>query len=167
MPLPELEAIYDAHAQALFAFALSLTRSEALAQDALQEIFCKLARRPQLLARARNPRAFLLRMTYHWVVDEARRDQARIRRTEALPAPPQFAASPDPDESLFRQELESALGELPPEQRAVVHLKLWGGLTFESIAETLRIPANTAASRFRYGLDKLQTRLRPLYEEIQ
>ena len=73
----------------------------------------------------------------------------------------------DPDEAAFRNELAIALGELPPDQRAVVHLKLWSGLTFEQIAETLEIPLNTAASRYRYGLDKLRARLRPLYDEIK
>jgi RNA polymerase sigma-70 factor (ECF subfamily) len=48
-----------------------------------------------------------------------------------------------------------------------VHLKLWEHLTFEQIAEALEIPANTAASRYRYGLDKLRERLRPLYDEIK
>jgi RNA polymerase sigma-70 factor (ECF subfamily) len=59
------------------------------------------------------------------------------------------------------------LGELPPEQRAVVHLKLWEGLTFEQIAASLDLPPNTAASRYRYALDKLRDHLRPLYEEIK
>jgi RNA polymerase sigma-70 factor (ECF subfamily) len=45
-------------------------------------------------------------------------------------------------------------------------LKLWEGLTFEQIAEALDIPANTAASRYRYGLDKLRGLLRPIYEEL-
>jgi RNA polymerase sigma-70 factor (ECF subfamily) len=49
----------------------------------------------------------------------------------------------------------------------VVHLKLWSGLTFERIAEVLEVPLNTAASRYRYGLDKLRARLRPLYDEIR
>ena len=73
----------------------------------------------------------------------------------------------DPDEQEFRRALAEALGELPPDQRAVVHLKLWEGLTFEQIADALEIPMNTAASRYRYGLDKLRDRLRPLYEEIK
>ena len=57
--------------------------------------------------------------------------------------------------------------ELPPDQRAVVHLKLWERLTFEQIAETLEISPNTAASRYRYAIDKLRERLRPIYEEIK
>lgn len=167
MPPPDLEAIYDAHAQAIFAFALSLTRSEVEAKDALQEIFCKLAQLPTLLANARNERAVLLRMTYYWVVDESRRRKSRDQRSAALAPTSVFEASINPDENLFREELENALAELPTDQRAVVHLKLWGGLTFDAIADALQIPANTAASRYRYGLDKLRARLRPLYEEIQ
>ncbi len=48
-----------------------------------------------------------------------------------------------------------------------MQLKLWDGLTFEEIAEAQKIPLNTAASRYRYGLDKLRTLLRPIYEELQ
>jgi RNA polymerase sigma-70 factor (ECF subfamily) len=40
-------------------------------------------------------------------------------------------------------------------------------MTFAEIAEALEIPANTAASRYRYGIDKLQALLRPLYEELR
>jgi RNA polymerase sigma-70 factor (ECF subfamily) len=80
---------------------------------------------------------------------------------------PLFAQSTAPDEQIFREKLAEALGELPPDQRAVVHLKLWENLTFEAISETLEIPLNTAASRYRYGLDKLRERLRPLYDEIK
>ena len=78
-----------------------------------------------------------------------------------------FAPASDPDEAAYRAELANALAELPAEQRAVVHLKLWENLTFEQIADTLEIPPNTAASRYRYGLDKLRERLRPLYDEIK
>jgi RNA polymerase sigma-70 factor (ECF subfamily) len=78
-----------------------------------------------------------------------------------------FAESADPDEQSFRIELSAALGELPSEQREVMYLKLWEGLTFEQIASMMDISPNTAASRYRYGLDKLRSLLRPLYEEIK
>ena len=81
--------------------------------------------------------------------------------------PNPFAPSTDPDEQAFREALAKALAELPSEQRAVVHLKLWERWTFEQIAAALEIPPNTAASRYRYGLDKLRDLLRPLYEEIK
>jgi RNA polymerase sigma-70 factor (ECF subfamily) len=53
-------------------------------------------------------------------------------------------------------ELEEALKSLPPEQREVITLKVDGGLTFAQIAEILKVNANTAASRYRYALEKLR-----------
>ncbi|RYD24670.1 MAG: hypothetical protein EOP86_28320, partial [Verrucomicrobiaceae bacterium] len=55
----------------------------------------------------------------------------------------------------------SLLMALPEEQRAVVHLKLWEDLTFARIAEVLGIPANTAASRYRYAMQKMRQALKP------
>jgi RNA polymerase sigma-70 factor (ECF subfamily) len=164
-----LERLYDDHAQALFAFLLNFTRDEADTRDVLQDVFAKLARRPELLSGARDERAFLLRLANNAAIDLMRRRGTRDRHHEqfGVEAISMFAATSDPDEAAFRQELAAALGELPSEQRAVVHLKLWEGLTFEQIAATLEIPLNTAASRYRYGLDKLRVRLRPLYDEIK
>jgi RNA polymerase sigma-70 factor (ECF subfamily) len=98
-----------------------------------------------------------------------RRRGARERNYERLAAETAslFARASDPDERAFGAALTDALGELPIEQRAVVHLKLWEGLTFEAIAEALEISPNTAASRYRYGVDKLRGLLRPLYDEIK
>jgi len=46
--------------------------------------------------------------------------------------------------------------KLPENYRQVLTLKVWGGLTFAEIADSLNIPANTAASRYRYGLKELR-----------
>ena len=47
----------------------------------------------------------------------------------------------------------------------MLHLKLWENLTFAQIAEALEISPHTAASRYRYALDKLRDVLRPVYTE--
>jgi RNA polymerase sigma-70 factor (ECF subfamily) len=169
MPPAELERLFDAHAGSLHAFLLNLLRQEADAGDALQDLFARLASRPELLHGVRDERGFLLRMAHHLAIDQLRRQAVRRRTQEAFSAEPLplFAPAADPDTADFRRELSAALGELPPDQRAVVHLKLWEGLTFERIAALLEVPLNTAASRYRYGLDKLRSRLRPLYDEIR
>jgi len=168
---PELERLYDKHAQALFAFLLNFTRDEDDTRDVLQEVFVKLARQPKLLRGVRDERAFLIRLAHNAAIDLMRRRGTRARHHEQFSEEAEtvspFAPTDDPDGQTFRTQLAGALGELPPDQRAVVHLKLWEGLTFDQIAETLDIPLNTAASRYRYGLDKLRERLRPLYEEIK
>ena len=165
----DLERLYDDHAQALFAFLLNFTRNEDDTRDVLQEVFIKLARRPELLRAARDERAFLIRLAHNAAIDLMRRSGARDRHHEqfGVEAPSLFAPTDDPDEQAYRAQLAIALAELPADQRAVVHLKLWEGLTFEQIANALEIPPNTAASRYRYGLDKLRDRLRPLYDEIK
>jgi RNA polymerase sigma-70 factor, ECF subfamily len=165
----DIERLYDEHAQPLFAFLLNFTRDEADTRDLLQEIFVKLAREPKLLAGIREERAFLVRLAHNAAIDLMRRRGTRDRTKENFVAEKisQFAPSNDPDEEIFRAELSEALGELPEDQRAVVHLKLWSELTFDAIAAALDISPNTAASRYRYGLDKLRARLRPLYEEMK
>lgn len=163
----QLERLYDDHAQALFAFVLNLTRNEEDTRDILQEVFVKLARQPEVLQGVRDERSFLLRWAHNAAIDLMRRGQTREKQGQQLAGEVVFAEAPDPDETAFRQSLSEALGELPAEQRTVVHLKLWEGMTFEAIAEVLNISVNTAASRYRYGLDKLRERLRPLYDEIK
>jgi RNA polymerase sigma-70 factor (ECF subfamily) len=157
------------HSAALYPFVLNLTRNEADTLDVLQELFISLAQHPERLAAIRNEREFLFRMVHNLSIDLIRRRESRTRVHEAvgLQSAQVFAPGSHPDEEAYRRELSLALGELPPDQRAVVHLKLWEGLTFEAISETLQIPLNTAASRYRYGLEKLRDRLRPLYEEIR
>ena len=166
---PDLHQLYDAHAPALFAFLINFTRREADARDVLQELFLKLSARPEKLHGVREERAYLLRLAHHLAIDAHRRratHEAAVERAAIEPIP-LFAVSTDPDEAAFRSALAKALAELPPDQRAVVHLKLWEQMTFAEVAEALEIPANTAASRYRYGIDKLQAHLRPLYEELR
>jgi RNA polymerase sigma-70 factor (ECF subfamily) len=161
----ELEALYDAHAEALFRFLLMLTGSDADARDLVQEVFVRIARNPKSLARAAHVRAFLLRSARNAAYDLFRRRGTRQdREGEWQEAAGLF--TPEQDLSGEQVEaIEKALLELPPEQRAVVYLKVWCGLTFEAVAELLEISPNTAASRYRYAADKLRDRLRPYERE--
>jgi RNA polymerase sigma-70 factor (ECF subfamily) len=167
MPL-DLEQLYEEHAPALFSFVLNLTRNEADTRDVLQEVFVKLARRPELFEGVKSPRGFLLRLAHNQAIDLMRRNKVREKTSASLARELEnaFASSDDPDEQAFRTGLMEAMGELPPDQRAVMHLKLWERLTFDQIADLLHISPNTVASRYRYGLDKLRERLRPYYDEL-
>ena len=165
----ELERLYDEHAQALFAFLVNFTRNEADTHDLLQDLFVRISRQPGLLQNVSDPRGFLLRMAHNAAIDLIRRRGARQKSYDRLAEETIaiFASADNRDENAFREAVSRALDELVPEQRAVVHLKLWEGFTFERIAQVLGIPLNTAASRYRYGLDKMRQRLRALYNEIK
>ncbi len=165
----DLARLYDEHAGTLYAFLLSFTGQEADARDLLQETFVKLAARPSGLAQARNERAFLLQTCYRLGIDWTRRLRVRIRHendSATQPGTALFAPAADPDTATFRTALTTALLGLPADQRAVVSLKLWQDLTFQEIAVAMDISPSTAASRYRYALDKLRACLRPVYEEI-
>ncbi|MBL9139382.1 MAG: sigma-70 family RNA polymerase sigma factor [Verrucomicrobiales bacterium] len=169
MPPGELDRLYDDHASALFAFLLNFTRDESDTRDILQEVFTRLASRPHILQGVVDVRGFLLRLTHNLAVDAIRRRASRRRTQDAMAqeAVSIFEPEPNPDQAIVQRQIEAALAELPPEQRAVLQLKLWEGLTFDAIADVLGIPLNTAASRYRYAMDKLRPRLRPLYDEIR
>ncbi len=153
-----LESLYDEFAPAVHAFALQLTRDREAAKEILQNIFLRLAGRPRFTIL--NPRSFLLRCTYRSYVDLVRRESSRQRAmTEfASEAFAGFQVEPEGDERLAA--LLAKVESLPEEQRAVLHLKIWEQRTFRQIAGILGIPANTAASRFRYALDKLRDAMR-------
>lgn len=155
----QLEQFYDAHGDALFAFLLQLTRREADAADLVQEVFQKLVRRPGWMARWRNPRAALLRMGHNAFIDQLRRRTVRDRADETFLAENDLFVRNSADE-IWLESVQAALGDLPPDQRAVVHLKIWESMTFRQIADALKISPNTAASRWRYAIDKLRQSLR-------
>ena len=126
---PEIERLYDEHAQALYAFLLNLTRDKADTRDLLQDVFVKIARDPELLAGVRDERAFLIRLAHNAAIDLMRRRGTRDKTREQFAAESisPFAPAGNPDEQTFRAALAGALAELPPDQCAVVHLKLWEG----------------------------------------
>lgn len=165
----DLEELYDKHAQALYGFALDLTRNEADTRDILQDLFVKVAHQPRILKGVRQVRAYLLRLIHNAAIDMMRRRATRAKYADgaANDAPEVFEPSNDADEDCFRRALGEALAELPVEQRTVVHLRLWEGMKFEEVADLLGLSLNTTASRYRYGIDKLRQRLRLLYNEIK
>ena len=90
-------------------------------------------------------------------IDLARREDRRMNRERTVAVndtQPWFDTGVEQRE--FSRMIQTALAELPPEQREVITLKIWGEMTFAQIGEALGIPANTAASRYRYGLSELR-----------
>jgi RNA polymerase sigma-70 factor (ECF subfamily) len=164
-----LERVYRDYAPALFRFLLHLTGNEADTHDALQEIFVRLARSPRLLDGVTAPRSFLFRMAHRLVIDRHRREESRRQTAEraAQEIPASIGPETPASDTIWRQKsVAGALEALPLEQKAVVALKVWENLTFAEIAEVLDIPPNTAASRYRYALDKLRDALRPLHKDL-
>ena len=142
----------------LLLFARQQTRNHADAEDVLQEAVVEAWRRAG--GSQPPPLALVFATIRRRAIDLARRDERRRQREMASDAsePAWFDAPPAAAET--HDNVETAMKELMPIYREVVLLKIWGELTFEEIAQVLDIPANTAASRYRYGIEALRKTLK-------
>lgn len=173
-PRQQLERIYDTYAELLFQYFRARTRSGDEARELLQDFFVKLGWDRCVSSGPSDPvqneKAWLFAIARNLVIDRVRRSETRDRKTQKygdeLAATSLFADSPDPDLAQLRENLSAALLDLPEPQRVVVYLKLIADMTFSEIATSESISPNTAISRYRYGIDKLQAILRPVYNEI-
>lgn len=168
--LDTLESIYREHRQGLFTVALSVTGSRDRAEDAVHDAFARLCRGGQGKSMAGDPVAYayaavrnaavdILRKRRELAVDFSERGAGDSIFADAgrfTPAGADALAASAETESEVRQALE----ELPDEQRQVLVMKTYGGLTFEQIGQALNEPLSTVASRYRRALDRLKHRLR-------
>ena len=134
-------------------YARQWVNCHADAEDVFHDAFVQFWRNA---GSARNPTAYLYRcirtVAIDWSRSPKRRDSDLTDNDTAL----LVAAGADSDAEERREHLEQTLRQLPSEQREVLILKHWGGLTFEGIGETLDIPPRTAQSRYRYGVARLR-----------
>lgn len=152
VPRESVIELYQRHAAGLTAYACSRGMDFASAQDLVQQLFLKLIEGRVVPGEA--PASYLYR-----AVRNASLNFRRDRRHETeLPDEELWFTHPAADRAEILA-VQQALAELPEEQRDTVFLKIWGGLTLEEIADAVSIPLNTAASRYRYALEKLRERL--------
>jgi RNA polymerase sigma-70 factor (ECF subfamily) len=160
-----LGALFDLTSHRLVRFAVTLTRHQQDAEDAVQTVLVRVAGRPRLLGRATCPWAYLLRMVRNEALLIARRKQrwttpgnltdlVTLRRVDELEREETYRA------------VWSALRTLPPEQAEVVVLKIWEALTFAQIGQILDTSPNTVASRYQYAMAKLSKRLSKQHREV-
>ncbi len=163
-----LERLYDEEAEGVYRYALALAGREDVAKDVLQDVFIKIANGGLSLTGVRDVRAYLFRVARNLFIDRRRREQSGRERDDRWGREFGLEAKGfDPDQQELVDWLEDGLAELSEEQRSAVVLHLWDEMSFAEIGRVCGVPANTAASRYRYGIDKMRRRLRPLYEEIQ
>jgi RNA polymerase sigma-70 factor, ECF subfamily len=146
----EIERLYRQHGSGLLLFAISIAGERDRAQDALHQVFTKLLGSDDL-QRAVDVKAYLFASVRNAVLNDLR---VRQRNVELIAETSWF----DPPQRDYAAEanLRRALAALPDDQREVAILHIWGELAFSQIGEVLGIPANTAASRYRYALARLR-----------
>jgi RNA polymerase sigma factor (sigma-70 family) len=147
----ELGRLYREHAPAL---RLYVRQWPGGAEDLVQDAFIKLAQQSPAPGRVLP---WLYRVVRNGALAAARgeaRRRSRQDRASALEA--WFAPA---DDQLDGREATRLLAELPLEQREVVVARIWGGLTFEEVAELAGCALPTAHRRYQAGLTALRERL--------
>jgi len=137
-------------------YARQQTRCEADAEDVLQDALVESWRRVDGMP----PDALVFATIRRRAIDLARSSDRRSAREAEAGGPDAEWFSPDVEERETQRVLGEAVKSLTPIYREVVTLKVWGGLTFQEIAETTGVPLNTAASRYRYAIEALRETLK-------
>ncbi len=155
----DLASIFDVHARELLGYLRTLLFREELAEDVLQTVFVRLAEKSAAFEQVENRRAYLYAMARNEALRLLAGERQRQATARASSDRPLIEPAAPPETAIQREQfsrLEAALRQLPEAQREVVMLKCTQGFTFAEIAELTGVSPDTAASRHRYGLEKLR-----------
>lgn len=147
------ERLYDEKAAHLLLYARALGLSHSEAEDVLQETFIALLKLTEPPKAAEN---YVFRAIRNRAINFKRSLWRRL--TREMESIRWFER--DPDETPAERAAMRCLQNLPREQREVIVLKIWSRYTFDEIAGLLDLSPNTAAGRYRYGIEKLRSSLK-------
>jgi RNA polymerase sigma-70 factor (ECF subfamily) len=159
------EVIYDRHSAAAFSLARRICGDPGAAEDVVQDAFLSLWRRRDRYDAARGQvRSWLLGIVHNSAIDRLRRSGVHERRRASAEGIEDRIEAPERTDEVVAQqevatEVRGALGKLPEEQRRVIELAYFDGLTHTQIAAQLRQPVGTVKGRMRLGLLKLHAHL--------
>ena len=150
--------LYDLYGRLVFSLIVRMVGNTAVAEELVQEVFVRAWRSAASYQAERGAvRTWLLAIAHHRAVDELRRGRREknwISLEQAIPNGP--AAQ---DETAADPLVGRAMQALPSEQRQVIELAYFHGLTGLQIATRLNLPYGTVKSRIRLGLEKLRSAL--------
>lgn len=168
--LKAFRTLYQRYSSLVYSASLRVLRDPVLAEDIVQEIFLRLWRKPGSYVSQRGKFAtWLTSVTRNRAVDEIRSRNRRYRHETASPEELEWDVPGDErDNPALTAELSdqrrlilAAMSGLPPEQKQVIELAYFGGLTQQEIAERLQQPLGTVKTRIRLGMQKLRAALTP------
>ena len=160
-----LGALYDRHGRLVFAIALRVTGDRLTAEEVTQDVFQIVWQQTAgFRAASGTVPAWIIGITRHRAIDRIRsaRHQARQRDASFDDAAAVLTDTVDvADATAIRSDVRAALDSLPTEQRQVLELAYYGGLTSGEIASSMGTPVGTVKTRLRLGLTRLRSLLLP------
>ena len=159
-----LEALYDRYSGAVYALAVQILRDPGAAEEAAQDTFFNVWRRASSYSPEKGKvTSWLFSIGHHRVIDEVRKRKRREqplvgREVDMLNQPDNGHNDPVKHAALqvVRDEIKKAMSALRPEQREVVVLAYYGGMTHSEIASKLDQPLGTVKTRMRLAMRKLR-----------
>lgn len=166
------EVVFDRHMAVAYSLAYRICQRPAMAEDAVQEAFLSLWRARDRYDPARGSvRAWVLSAVRNRSLDALRRERARAGKdviddasVGLVPAGDRTELEAERNEQ--GQRISDALDSLPSEQRQVIELAYFGGLTHSEIARRLSLPAGTVKGRMRLGLTRMRALLAEPWEVV-
>jgi RNA polymerase sigma factor (sigma-70 family) len=149
----ELAQLLDQHGAALELFAAQWT---VATDDCVQDAFVQLVRQGR---RPDNVVAWLFRVVRNRAISLRRSTMRRQKHELAAAGREEAWFQPQGSGGLDRHEVTRALCTLSDEQREIVVARIWGGLSFEQIAEVVGVSRSTAHRRYEEALQSLRSRL--------
>lgn len=167
-----LATLYDRYSATLLGLARRVLRDTEEAEDVLQEVFVQVWRQAMRYdGRRSSVSTWLVLIARSRAIDRLRTRQVKERTAEASrQEDPSSHTSPEGIGAVLsderRKRLASALGDLPEEQRQVIELAFFGGLTQTEIAERVSIPLGTVKTRTLLAMKKLRAALQEEIDEL-
>ena len=166
--LPALELLYDRYHRLLLALAYRVVADQQVAEEVVQEVFLAVWRRSATYHPGRGKvRQWLVSIARNRAIDRVRgnlKPSQTVELDESLTDPSAPEAWEYVDQSVQRERVRAELATLPAEQREVIELAYYGGLTLQQISDQTQVPLGTIKSRTRLAMDKLRQALRDLAE---
>lgn len=162
--------LYDATRRLIYGLVLRIVTDPGTAEEVLLDVYMQAWRQADRYDDERGaPLAWLTTIARSRALDRVRSSSQEQRRSEPLEAASQEAVAAGADEATLAGEVQAfvrrALETLSPEQRKVIELAYYGGLSHSEIALELKQPLGTVKTRTRLGMIKLRETLRPLIAE--
>jgi RNA polymerase sigma-70 factor (ECF subfamily) len=163
-----LGELYDRHSRLLLGLILHVVRDRRDAEEILQEVFVQAWMRVDTFNPALGtPAGWLIGIARHRAIDRLRSNAVRLRSVERA-TPPAPAETPETQASTSqrRRDVARAVAALAPEQRDLIELAYFQGLTQSELAARFNLPLGTVKTRIRTGLMALRNHLqRSLIEQ--
>jgi RNA polymerase sigma-70 factor, ECF subfamily len=166
-----LASLYDATSRTVYGLLLRILSDPSAAEEVLLDVYAQVWRQAGSYSAERGkPLAWLTTIARSRAIDRLRRGRQEQMLTAPLEEATRAASGDSAEETVWAGEVRAvvraALDALVPEQREVIELAYYGGMSHSEIAAARGLPLGTVKTRTRLGMIRLREILRPAWEGV-